>query len=156
MSIEEIIENLAEEYGTRPQTLRNYYEILKEYPMFNDEDAMECLSIICAERIRTVVRTDDKFISDVTGLPVQKFKARTKSIKEIINDALLEVYPEYYDAEERFSISSVMYDETEYDVMEREDQLENMVSQYYDEADDIRMKAIAAYEKTKKKNSTRK
>ncbi len=156
MSIEEIIAVLSADYGVRPNTLRKYYEMLKEYPIFQEEDAMECLSIICEERIPIVTIAEEKFISDVTGLPTQKFRIRYKLIKDIIENTLRDVYPEYGDEVEKIAMSPIMYDEAEYDVMERDDQLDYLIDKYYDEADDIRMKARAAHEKTKKKNNTQK
>ena len=49
--IKAVIEELSEEYGLKPRTISKYYDMLKQNPMFNDDDAMECLSMVCGERV---------------------------------------------------------------------------------------------------------
>ena len=152
MNIEEIIEMLSDEYGIKPNTVRRYYDILKEYPVFDDKDAMECLALICSDRVNTAVQMHIMYVSNKTGLCEVTRKMRYKSIQNVIEDVLKDVYEDHYESVEKFGGNSMIYDETEYDVMEREDQVENMLYKYVDQIKDIRLKDREAYEKTKKKN----
>ena len=156
MSIEEIIETLAEEYGIKPKTIKRYYDMLKEYPAFDDRDAMKCLSLICEDRVHAVVQMQILYESSKHGLCVRDAKPKFKSVQAVVDDVIREVYEERYEAMENFSGNSMIYDETEYDVMEREDQVEDVLYKYIDEMEDIRTKDNEAYQKMKKKNQNKK
>ena len=51
---------------------------------------------------------------------------------------------------------SLMYDETEYDIMEREDQMFETAVAYFDESEDIRIKARDAEKRAKQKLKNKK
>lgn len=151
MTIDEIIELLSLEYGFRKNTIKKYYDVLKKVPVFKDEDAMECLSIICEEKAHAITEMIVTYQDNESGLITSREQKKTKSVGDIIRMALREVYADYYEVIDKFNGNSMIYDETEFDVMEREEIEEDTIWSYVDEITDIRLKDREAYEKTKKK-----
>jgi len=136
-----IVDRLAEEYEFKKSTIRRYYRLFKKYPMFCDEDAEVCLELLCQSRneaeatyraylakCKTKSEADSEISYNVDSL--------TSSMAKI----LLEVYPDYYYTEDKDFIKSIIYDENEYDIMERDEYVEDVRDVYIKEKHDILQK----------------
>ena len=153
--IKDIIEELSEEYGLKPRTISKYYGMLKQDPMFNDDDAMECLSMVCGERVTAAVSYQRQL--EHNRLFNEHKRIKVKSLRASIEDALNSIYSDQIAAMRRATQGiSLMYDETEYDIMEREDQMFETAVAYFDESEDIRIKARDAEKRAKQKLKNKK
>jgi len=152
-----IIDIIADEYESRRQTIINYYLLLKQYPMFKEEDLEECLELLCQKR-STAESSWQIYVAKCIQRR-EKIDPKTSGIDTIQQSAekvLREVYPDYFEEMARHRALSIVEDLGEYDVMERDEVAEEAFWKYALDIEDMREKDREKNKKEKEKTKKRK
>ena len=139
-NMKDIIDYLSMEYRLHPRTISGYYEMLKQSPLFEEADAMECLTMLWGERVTESFLYKQQL--EENRRAHENNPIRVNSLETSIENTLRFVYSYKYEAMERaISFGTLLlYDENEFDIMERDDQLFAIAVEYFNDSEAIRSK----------------
>lgn len=143
-----IIENLSIEYEITPATIKKYLSMLRKSPLFDEEDAAECLTLLCDDRMHVAELIKDQIEYNRKHHVVRAL--HSKKLSESVSDVIKTVYGDLVGMDE-LSPEPRIYDETDYDVMEREDKIMDEMIEYFEHRLDIDDKAKEKAKEMKKK-----
>ena len=150
--IEGIIERISTDYQIQKGTVTKYYEMLKAYPIFYDEDAEMCLELLCQER-STAEHLFQVYVTEClkNGVHVDPRNSDVDTVQQSVEKVIKEVYSEYFEEMRRYNGSSLVEDLGQYDVMEREEVRDEALLKYWYDMEDIREKGKEKEKQKKRK-----
>ena len=123
--LRKIFIELSRKYEFSEKVIKKWYYYLKQYPVFDDDNGFYCLEILCQKRLSSSIDEEYPY-TDAQSFNLcadySLYYVYGEEAKPYLSKEFIELLEGKYDIEE----DQIEYDEFDYDIMERDEYLENL------------------------------